>query len=96
MLIIFSPGSTALVGQDLLLARFRDHTQTYHTQTYRTRYNSFGRAIEPSQRSQRDNTQCLQQRYHVSGGIRALNPSKRGTADPHFWPRGHQDRRLII
>jgi len=52
--------------------------------------------MEPPQGPQRDNTQRLQERHHAPGGIRARIPSKRGTVDPHFRPRDHQDRRLMI
>jgi len=70
------------------LSRIHDHTQTH-----RTRYDSSGQVISPTQRPLTDNTQHSQQTdIRAPGGIRTHNPSKRAAADPRLRPRGHSDR----
>lgn len=66
---------------------FVTHDNTrWHTST---RYDSFGRAIGPSQKPRPD-TQHSQKIYvHAAGRIRTRNRRKRAAADPL---RGHRDR----
>jgi len=48
----------------------------------------------PSQRTLPGNTEHTQETdIHVPGLTRTRTPKKRGAADPHLRPRGHQDRR---
>ena len=66
--------------------RFRDQTQL-------TRYDSYGRAIGPSQRILPDNSQDSQQTdVHILWEIRTRNSNKREAADSSLRSRGHWDR----
>ena len=66
------------------LSRFQDHTQTH-----RSRWDSSGRVIGPSQIPLPDNTQIIRTDIHDTSWIRTLNPSKTAAADPRLRPRGH-------
>ena len=82
-----------LGSRPLPLRGLRDHTHWAH----HTRQDSSERAVSPSQRPLRDNTQHSQQTgIHAPGGIRTHNPSKRTTADPRLRPRGHWDRQCKV
>jgi len=80
--------SGPLVGHGLPLSRLPDHTQTH-----RTRQDSSGRVIRPTQGPPPDNTQHSQQTFiRVRGGIQTRKPNKRAAADPPLRPRGHRHR----
>ena len=70
----------ALVGKASSLT-----TLHYHTQTYDTRLDSYGRVIGTTQIQLPVNTQHSQETdIHAPGGIRTRNPRKRAAADPRL------------
>ena len=85
-------GQTKIKGISLFTVEVYEITLIY---AHRTRLDSSGQAISPSQRPLHDNTQHSQQTdIHAPGGIRNRIP-KWADAQPCFRPRGHWHRSYV-
>jgi hypothetical protein len=76
-------------GYDLLILE----VSRSHTTTNRSRQDSSGRVISPSQRPLPDSTQ--QTDIHAPGGIRTNNLSRQAAVDLHLKPPRHRDRNSL-
>ena len=84
--VLFVLARQPSLGQDLLIHEVsRTHTTTHYNQ-----YDSSGRVISSSQRTQPENTQHSQQtNIDAPGAIRTHNLSRRATSELRLRPRGH-------